>query len=404
MLQLTKRIQFTCVFNPNLRIFDVVMRTANGTSYNSYVVQGTEKAALIDGAHTDFLSRQTDEITEALGGKAPDFLIVNHTEPDHAGDIAALTAAYPEMVIVTNAVAAKYLAQITNKADLKLRIIKDGDVLELGDVSLRFFIAPFLHWPDTMMTYCPEEKALFSCDVFGAHFCDTKVLDTASAAADGGAYLDAMKYYFDCIVSPFKSFAGKGLQKLSPLLGDLLYICPSHGLVLTKGRLLEAAVECYRSWSAPLPADAVLRIPIFYAAAYGNTKQIAEAIQAGIRQALPEAEASLYELDLDTDYAAAAAKLNASTAFLLGSPTINRDAVPPLWYLLAHADCVNIAKRPAALFGSYGWSGEACGNLQGRLEQLKCKVFGEPFKVNFVPAPEDLQAAAAFGAAFAASL
>jgi len=390
---------FACgILNPNLRVFDIVMRTPFGTSYNSYVVKGENYTAIIDAAHASFEGLYREELEEALGGAKPDYLVVNHTEPDHSGAVAALLTAYPDMRIVTNAVAAKNLAQIANRGDLPLRVIKDGGTLCLGGKTLRFLIAPFLHWPDTMMTFLEEDNTLFPCDVFGCHYCEPGALDTRIAWP--GDYETAFRYYFDAIFGPFRPFVQKGLQKLEGL--DIQRVCPSHGPVLTKGCRLESALENYRIWSLP-QINSQFTVPIFYCSAYGNTKQIGQAIRDGILDAKPRVLCELYDL-VDCDMAAMAGLLNACDAFLLGSPTINRGAVPPLWELLAGADAVNTPKRPCALFGSYGWSGEALPQLAQRLEQLKCKVFEEPLKINFAPSGDELAQARAFGKRFAEAL
>ena len=134
MKQLSENISYCGILNPNLRVFDIVMRTDFGTSYNSYVVKGSGGTAIIDGAHARFEGLYREELEEALQGAAPDYLVVNHTEPDHSGAVAALLEAWPDMVVVTNAVAAKYLRQITNREDLPLQIVKDGETLDRGGI------------------------------------------------------------------------------------------------------------------------------------------------------------------------------------------------------------------------------------------------------------------------------
>ena len=162
---------------------------------------------------------------------------------------------------------------------------------------------------------------------------------------------------------------------------------------------MEKAIEKYAEWSAPQVHEK-LRIPIFYCSAYGNTCLLAQQIAAGIAQALPTAQIETYDI-VDYDMAYLADLLNSSDAFLIGSPTINRDAVPPVNILLCHTDAINIAKRPCAIFGSYGWSGEAFNALRSRLTSLKTKLYPEDFKVIFVPSEADLTAAKEFGKSFA---
>ncbi|MDR3315038.1 MAG: flavodoxin domain-containing protein, partial [Coriobacteriales bacterium] len=213
-------------------------------------------------------------------------------------------------------------------------------------------------------------------------------------------YTDAVHNYFSCIFSPFKSYVLEGLEKLGAL--DVELACTSHGPILTRGHEYEKNIERYRSWATPDPC-AHKRIPVFYCSAYGNTEQLATHVAHGVSQAQPTAEVRCYDL-IEHPLSELTAILNESDAFLIGSPTINRDALPPVWNLLAGVDAVAIAKRPAALFGSYGWSGEAIPHLTERLQSLKVAVFESTLKVAFTPTAEDLAAAEALGLAFGESL
>ena len=398
MISVTPSVLVTSVLNPNMRTFDVVMHTEYGTSYNSYVVLGSEKIALIEAAHARFLDVYFSHLDETLGDRIPDYLILNHTEPDHTGTVAALLDRYPNLQIVISRSGSLFLKNIVNRADLNCRIVGDGDTLDLGGKTLRFISAPFLHWPDTMFTYCPEEKVVFTCDFLGSHYCEPEIFDSKIVYPD--EYASALKNYFDCIMAPFKPFVRDGLARLATL--DIERACVSHGPILTRGHELGHVIECYRQWSAPGERTHLL-VPVFYCSAYGNTEALAERIAAGIRTVLPEAEATPYDLiehDLDT----LGALMNASNAFALGTPTINRDALPVVWELLSRADAINLPKRPVAVFGSYGWSGEGVPHVVERLSSLKAAVFGEQLRVQFVPTAEDLEAAEKFGAAFARSL
>jgi flavorubredoxin len=192
----------------------------------------------------------------------------------------------------------------------------------------------------------------------------------------------------------------KGLEKLDAL--DAQFACTSHGPVLTKGFWLDRIKQHYLQWAgAQRPAEK--QIPIFYCSAYGNTDRLARHIEHGIKKALPSATVEVFDL-VETDLSVAAELLNQSDAFVLGSPTINRDALPVIWNLLAGIDAVNICKRPVALFGSYGWSGEAVPHLAERLSSLKAKIFETQLKVQFMPTQADLDAAEQLGKDFAESL
>ncbi|MDR1564302.1 MAG: FprA family A-type flavoprotein [Oscillospiraceae bacterium] len=398
MKQLSKSVYYTGTLNPNMRVFDVIMRTEYGTSYNSYIIKGASQTALIETSHASFWDTFKEDIDSVLNGRGIDFLILNHTEPDHSGCVARLLQEYPNLTIVCSQPAALYLKNITNIENLKIQIVRDGDTLCLGDKTLRFINAPFLHWPDSMFTWLEEDNFLFSCDFLGCHFCEPEVFDTRIHYPE--KYQDALKYYYDCIFGPFPTFVQKGLEKIKDL--PIRMICPSHGPILTSREYIANAMWAYKTWSASKANERKL-IPLFYCTAYGNTAKLAEAIRKGILRTLPNAEVNAYNL-IEHTQDELAALLNSSDAFLIGALTINRDAVPPIWQLLSHVDAINIAKRPAALFGSYGWSGEGFANTAERLKGLKCKLFDEQFKVNFVPSEADLAAAEQFGAEFAKSL
>lgn len=383
--------------NPGLRVFDIVMRTEYGTSYNAYLIDD-EKKALIETCHASFFDAFVEDVSAVCDPEEIDYIVLNHTEPDHSGALARLLELCPKAQILCTQAASLYLKHITNRADLPLHVVKDGETLSLGAHTLRFVTAPFLHWPDSMFTYCPESRTVFTCDFLGSHYCEPRMLDACITYPD--KYEEALKGYYDAIFGPFPAYVQKGLEKLSAL--DFDTVCPSHGPVLTRGRMLDAALEKYAAWSAPRKREG-LRVPVFYCTAYGNTRRLAGAVREGMLEVRPEAQVELLDL-VDQDMDAMGAALNASDAFVIGSPTINADAVPPVWQLLAHIDAINIKKRPCAVFGSYGWSGEAVPALCERLARLKANVFGEGLRVQFVPSEQDLEAARAFGRAFGETL
>lgn len=397
MIKISDSIYSVGALNPNLRVFDIVMRTEFGTSYNSYLVRG-EKTALIETCHDTFFGVFLENIQAVCDPSEVDYIILNHTEPDHSGALARLLPLMPKATIVCSQAASIYLKNITNCTDLPLQIVKDGEKLSLGDRELQFINAPFLHWPDSMFTYYPTESTLFSCDFFGAHYCEPRMLDIHVTYQQ--KYDVALKGYFDAIFGPFLPYVQKGLEKIKGLKID--YCCTSHGPILTSGGLFPEVMEKYHTWSLPKPNESML-IPIFYCSAYGNTANIAKALYKGVSEVLPHADVRLVDL-VEGDIAAAAALVNKANAVLCGSPTINRDAVPPIWQLLSHVDAINSQKKPASAFGSYGWSGEAVPSILTRLAQLKFATFEEGLKVNFVPSQADIQNAIEFGRRFAGTL
>jgi len=385
------------ILNPGLRVFDIIMSTEYGTSYNSYIVKGSEKIALIETAHLDFWEYYKNNIEEVTPLVDIDYLIMNHNEPDHSGSIVKLLELCPKLKIVTSQAGSIYLKNLTNCDNLDIIVAKNGDKIDLGNKTLTFISAPFLHWPDSMFTYLEEDKVLFSCDFLGTHFCEPQVFDTRIHYIE--EYREALLNYYTAIFSPFKPYVIKGLEKIKDL--EIDYAATSHGPILSKDGLLNEVIEKYTKWSQP-DIHEEKRIPVFYCSAYGYTESLAQSIAKGIQEVLPTAEVEQFDL-IKHDMGLLAQKLGESDAFLLGSPTINKDTVAVMWNLLAHIDAINIQKKPVALFGSYGWSGEATKLLRLRLEGLKANVFEEDFRVVFKPTDADLEKAKEYGKSFAES-
>ncbi len=394
--KITDRIYSVGVQNPDLRVFDIVMATKYGTSYNSYVVKG-EEVALIEASHADFEGEYEANIREVVDPANIKYIILNHTEPDHSGALRDLLKLCPQATVLATAVALNYLKNIVNEP-FNSRPVKDGEVLDLGGVTLTFAPSPLLHWPDSMFTYCPEEKTLFSCDVFGSHYSSKSMLDKEIDNVDG--YKEAFKGYYDAIFGPFKPFVVAGMAKIAKFPFET--VCPSHGPVLTKDGQLPDVLDSYRAWSK-VTKNAVRTVPVFYCSAYGCTAKLAKAIADGVKEVIPDAACETYNL-IENDMADMRAKVNSADAFAVGSPTLNADAVPPVWDLLAGVDAINCRKKPVAVFGSFGWSGEAVPNLIARLAGLKTAVVGEGLKVCFVPTDADLEAAKEYGRQLASAI
>lgn len=392
MKQISQGVYEVGALNPAMRVFDIVMTTDYGTSYNSYLVKGNEKTALIDVCHRSFFEPYLQNIREVCDPKSISYIVLNHNEPDHTGALAELLPELREDVtIYTSQAGSIYIKGITNRADLDLHVVKDGETLDLGGKTLRFISAPFLHWPDSIFTYLPEDKVVFTCDFLGAHYAEPYTFDYNMAYPE--KYEKALHNYYDAIFGPFPKYVQAGLQKLDALDFDM--VLPSHGPVLTTGTMLETAIARYRTWSAPVQREKKLAA-IFYTSAYGNTRRLAVEVMQGIRESGKAVEVRLCDI-IDYPMAEMRQLLNECDAFAIGTPTINRDAVPPVWELLAGMDAINSVKRPCAVFGSFGWSGEGCANVAARLQSLKCALVEEPLRATFVPTQEDLEKAKALG-------
>ncbi len=398
VIKITEDIYSVGVLNPSMRVFDIIMATEYGTSYNSYIVKGTEKTALIETCHLTFFDAYLENIKEVCKLEEIDYIILNHNEPDHSGSLKRLTDLMPKAQVVASQAGAIYLKNITNKPELQYKVVKDGDTIDIGGKTLQFINAPFLHWPDSMFTWVKESGTLFSCDFLGTHYCEPLMIDTKMVYKP--LYDAAFKNYYDAIFAPFKPYVLKGLEKMEHLGAE--NVCTSHGPVLTKGGCLAACIEQYRLWSTP-EVHEHKRIPIFYCSAYGNTGRLAKAMREGILEVIPDAVVNVYDI-IENDMTMQQKELNESDAFLVGSCTINRDAVPPIWALLSHIDAISNTKKPCTAFGSFGWSGEAVPMIKARLEGLKLSFFGEGYRINFVPSDSELAAAKAYAVDFAKTL
>ncbi len=213
---ITKDVYSVSVLNPNLRVFDIVMTTDYGTSYNSYIVKGTDKTALIETSHLTYFDYFVKNIKEMTPIEDIEYLIMNHNEPDHSGSIEKLLSLIPNLKIITSQAGSIYLKNIVNRDDLNIIVAKDGDKIDLGGKTLTFINAPFLHWPDSMFTYLNEDKILFSCDFLGAHYCEPQLFDTNITYPE--AYDIALEGYYNAIFGPFKPYVLKGLAKINQLL------------------------------------------------------------------------------------------------------------------------------------------------------------------------------------------
>ncbi len=390
-LKLKENLYWVGIEDFDLKTFDIIMTTRYGTSYNSYLVTGSEKSALFETEKTRFFDEYLARIEEVRPLDQIDYIIMNHTEPDHAGGIDLLLRKNPNLTVIGTAAAISNLKQICNREDFRYQIVRNGDTLSLGSLTLQFFALPNLHWPDTMWTYCPELKALFPCDCFGAHYASKEVL--RSKVTDEAGYWDAAKYYYDNILGPFsRPFVVNGLKKLETL--DVDIICTGHGPVLDSH--IPELVEKYREWSAA-PVKEKKSVVIAYVSAYGYTGMMAKALAEGIREA-GDLDVSLHDMQNDDPVKVTSEILNCD-GLLVGSPTILGEALPPVYNLLTGLHAVQVRNKPGLCFGSFGWSGEAVPHLSERMKQLGMKV-QDGVTIRFKPSEADLAALKEKGRAF----
>lgn len=366
------------VQNPSLRRFDIVMESKYGTTYNAYLITD-KKTVLIETVHNDFADEYIYNLQTLIDMNSIDYVIMNHTEPDHSGTLAKLLDINPNIEVVCTIAARNNLKNILNR-DFNCKVVKDGEKLDIGSTELEFRVAPLLHWPDSMFTYYKPEKVLFSCDFLGCHFCEPQMIDTSIHCFD--KYLIEFNYYFNGIFGPFKKNVLFGLDKIKDLNID--YICPSHGPILTD--TISDRLDDYYNWSK-CEVNSQKKVAITYASAYGYTKELALAAKEVVEE--NGLQAILLNI-VEEPLSKVNAEIALSDALLVGSTTINRDAPKIVWDMLSGIDAINTKGKPAGAFGSYGWTGEAVKMIDSRLSSLKYKVIDDGFRVIFKPTSKNI--------------
>lgn len=382
--KLAEGVYWVGTIDYDLKVFDIIMETEFGSTYNSYLVIGSEKTALIETAKMQFKDEFLKRIREHVEIKDIDILVMNHTEPDHSGSIRYLLEENPDLEIYGTVAALMNLKEILNMPFKGNRVL-DGMKLSLGDKSLEFHIQPNLHWPDTMFTYLKEEDILFTCDFFGAHFATDKI--KIGEIANKDVYDRVLKEYFDAIMHPFLPYVRKGLDIVRQLNPKIVAV--SHGAIL-EGEYLARAISLYDSWSVlPVkPEKPLVLIP--YATAYGYTEKMATIISDTLKEEFSGAiEIKLYDL-IFADRNEIVKQVPICDAFLVGSSTILRDTVKIVWDLLSSIDYEMAKGKLASSFGSYGWSGEAVENILQRQKQLQFKTV-EGLKIKFNPSAAQVE-------------
>ena len=393
--QLTKDLFWVGNLDPDLRIFDIIMYTEFGTTYNSYVLRGSEKNAIFETSKAKFFDEYIEKVKEIVPVDKIDYVILDHTEPDHSGSLEKLLELNPKIKVVGSSTAINFMKEICNK-DFICVPVKDGDSLSLGNKTLSFISAPNLHWPDSIYTYIAEEKALMTCDSFGSHYSSEGV--TNDKIENYGDYMKAMKYYFDNIIGPFKSYMLKAIDKISGL--DIEMICPGHGPVLAEDPW--KIVNICKEWSTVVNPNTKKTVVIPYVSAYGYTETLAKKIAEGIKEA-GDIDVRLYDM-VTADAGAVMGEIAFADGILFGTPTIIGEALKPIWDLTTSMFSGVHGGKIASAFGSYGWSGEGVPNIMKRLSQLKLKLYGEGFRVRFKPSEAQLADAFDFGYGFGASV
>ena len=360
-----------------------------GVSYNSYLVAGEDKTAIIDGVEVSHALQQIDTIKQILGNRKPDYLIINHMEPDHSGGIRLLRQEFPGITIVGNA---QTLGMIKGYygVDDNMLAIKDGETLTLGaTTTLRFTMTPMVHWPETMMTYLEEGKTIFSGDAFGCFGAlNGAVIDTEM---NTDRYFPEMERYYSNIVGKYGAFVQKAFKKLEGV--DIETICPTHGPVWREQ--IPRVLDLYDKLSRYEPLDN--GVTIVYGSMYGNTERLAEAAAEALAEAGVKEIEMLNASVVDLSYIIAA--IFHHKGLIIAAPTYSDGLFPPVSAVIESITVRGIKNREIALMGSHTWAHQATKVMSQRLDAGGITCVTEP--VVSKQAPDDNAFASCRAAAFA---
>ena len=379
-VEIAAGVHWIGVLDPGLRVFDIILRTANGTSYNAYTVRGSAGVAVIDTVKEAFADEFFARLESVARYDEITTIVLNHLEPDHTGALPELLRRAPQAKLYISTRAQAMLKGLLGGDDLVYTAVTTGDRVSLGDRQLEFLQTPYLHWPDTQCTWLADAGVLFSGDVFGCHFCDARLFDDVV-----GDFRFSFDYYYAHIMRPFSAYVREALELIEPL--PVRRIAPAHGPILrdTPRRY----VERYRVLSAPSRyGGQEPTLLVFYLSAYGNTRRMAEAVAAGA-EAAGGVRVSLYDLE-GGEVSPFVDLIEGADGIVLGSPTINGDAVKPVWDLLSSLAVVGVRGKLGAAVGSFGWSGEAVPMIEDRLRGLKLRVPVKGVRAKLTPSGEEL--------------
>ena len=356
------------------RLFDELIPLPDGTSYNAYLIRGSENTALIDTVDPT-MEHVLVERLEELGVESIDYIVANHAEQDHSGALPHMLEKFPMAKVVTTPKGKGMLMDLLLIPEEKFIAVGDKETLSLGNKTLEFIHAPWVHWPETMLTYLREGGILFTCDFFGSHLATSDLY-----ATDEARVYEAAKRYYAEIMMPFRKAIERNLRKLEGY--EIELIAPSHGPIYHRPEFI---LEAYQDWVFGPPKNIVV-LP--YISMHGSTRRMVEHFV----EALIEREVGVRQFDLAaTDIGELAKALVDAATIVVGTPTVLTGAHPNVVYAAYLANALRPKLQFASIIGSYGWGSKAVDQIVGMLSNLKVEIL-EPVIVKGFPREKDFEA------------
>jgi len=354
------------------RLFDSLIPLPDGTSYNAYLIEGSEKTALLDSVNPPM----ADELMAQLEGVSKiDYIVSQHAEQDHSGAIPHVLEKFPGAKVISTPKAKGLLFDLLQIPEESFIAVKDGETLSLGDKTLKFIYTPWVHWPETMVTYLEEDKILFSCDLFGSHIAASDLY-----VSDEGRIYEAAKRYYAEIMMPFRNVIEKNLEKLASY--DIKMIAPGHGQIFPRPSFI---MDAYRDWILGSPRNTVV-LP--YVSMHESTKRMVDYFVS----ALVENGVRVEQFNLTvTDIGKLAMAMVDAATIVVGTPTILGGPHPYAAYSAFLANALRPKTKFLSIIGSYGWGGKSVEILAGMIPNLKVEVL-DPVLCKGAPSESDLKA------------
>ncbi|MBN2212971.1 MAG: FprA family A-type flavoprotein [Bacteroidales bacterium] len=355
--EICKGVRWMGALDWNRRLFDSLIPLPDGTSYNAYLIEGSEKTALIDTVDPPMAEVLTRQLADV---KKIDYIISQHAEQDHSGTIPLIMEKYSQSILLCTPKARDLLVDHLGIPAGRIRTVEDGETLLLGDKTLQFIHTPWVHWPETMVTNLPEDRILFTCDFFGSHIAMSDLY-----AGDDPYIIEAAKRYYAEIMMPFRTMIQKNLKKISEIEFD--FIAPSHGPVYDHP---EDIISAYEDWAS----DKVSNLAVIpYISMHGSTETMVNYLVS----ALAERGITVQKFELSTtDIGKLAMALVDAATIVIGTPTVHVGPHPSVFSATHLANALRPKLKFAAIIGSYGWGTKAVEQISALIPNLKVEVLG----------------------------
>jgi len=356
------------------RLFDEIIPLPDGTSYNAYLIKGSEKTALIDTVDPPKCNELLTNLAE-LGVKKIDYVIANHAEQDHSGSLPHILQLFPDAKLVTNGKCKPMLIDLLEIAEDKFIVVEDGQEISLGDKTLKFILTPWVHWPETMSTYLAEDKILFSCDFFGSHLATSELF-----ASEMEKVIECNKRYFAEIMMPFRSIISKNIEKVQAL--DLKIIAPSHGPVYNNPQFI---INAYKEWIDD--SKVANKVIVAYVSMHESTKLMVEhLVDALISKGVGVQQFNLVGADIGK----LAIETVDAAGIVLASPTFLTGLHPAAAYAAFLVNALRPKTKYLAFLGSFGWGGKIVEQLKQLVPNTKAELL-EPILTKGLPRDDDFK-------------